>query len=110
MSIEIGGTYLLMDREGRMLGKVDVQEKAGEFLCGTLDKSADFSRYETLFKEHEECANHQRLLLLDEIESKISDIGAYLFHPDDKAIIAIKNLQIMNDNDVCFKLPNDVRS
>lgn len=107
MSIEIGSTYLLMDREGRMLGKVDVREKAGEFLCGTLDKTDDFSRYETLFKDHEECANHQRFRLLDEIESKISDIGAYLYHPDDKAIVPIKDLQIMNQNDICFKIQGD---
>jgi hypothetical protein len=104
MTIEIGIVYSLMDREGRSLGTVEINAESGQFLCGTLDKSADFSRYEKLFKDHQDYANHQQFLLVDEIESKISDIGAYLYRSGDKTVIQIKDLQIMNENDVCFRL------
>lgn len=104
MSVKIGDSYSLMDRTGRSLGRVGITENLGDFLCGTLEKSSDFALYEELFKEHEDCANHQRLRLIDGIETRIAAIGAYLYHSEDGSTLAIKDLQIMNSKDICFRL------
>ncbi len=45
MSGVIGIAYLLADGRGRLLG---IKQKAGEFVCGTIDRRTDSSRNEKL--------------------------------------------------------------
>ena len=109
MQIEIGAEYVLVDALGHELGKVRITGPEGNFICGKIDKYPDYSLYDEIFKEQEECVNRQQFRALEEIDARISKLGVRLFLIANKAAtpFSIIDLQIMNADDICFQVAND---
>lgn len=104
MKIKVGSICVLKDKNSHNYGQVLVTELQGDWIIGKLDKGQDFWFVRDLFTQLEEVANSQMLSLLDEIVVKLEELEFCICDFSYEQCVAIMNVQVMNENDICFKL------
>ncbi|MBI1287897.1 MAG: hypothetical protein GC178_09990 [Flavobacteriales bacterium] len=91
----------VVDRTNQLVGKVKSPIKSGNSYSGKFEAISMPSELMELFRRYEDYANNQMLSLLDDIDFEIEGYGLKLKDSGEKML----NVQIMNGDDITFKVP-----
>jgi len=92
----------IVDKNGRTIGKVTVEEQGGKFV-GTIDASEVPPAILTLCRDYESKVNDQLFSSLDQIEEQLDELGLRLVRQSQR----ISDFQIMENDKVSFALNRD---
>ncbi len=96
--------FSLVDARGTALARVKVVPDGDDWLLGKIITDHIPEEVRQVFRWHEEVANENMLSFLDEAEQAISLLGLGVLAEDDPTFRPVFDLQIMNGDDVAFRL------
>lgn len=98
---------VLLDREGRELGIVHVDEVRGTLHRGTFDPTGLPAELRALLTKYQDLAEAQMLSALDPIEAELDAYGFQIVRALGEPPIAIYDLQITADNRLSYRTRSD---
>jgi hypothetical protein len=103
LSLGVGNSYELIDRDDRVLGRVRVDEVRGRVFLGSITPSQAFNDVRALFAQHEDMVNQQVFPVVDELEEEIAALKLRLRDVATGETRELANVQIMNEDDITFR-------
>ena len=96
----------LIDAHSTLLGTVSIDRIEGIRVFGRFQPSDQFRTFQALFDELEHAVNEQLFSLVDEICTRIDQLGLQLASRGGRERIKLAGVQLMNRTDICFEIPH----
>ena len=106
MPLDPAQTARLLDSDSGHLGDVAIERIEANRLYGRLSRVRDFAAVETLFLDLEEAVNGQVFSIVDRLCGEIDRLGLRLTSPDGTDRLEVTDVQIMNGNELCCRVPD----
>jgi hypothetical protein len=100
----LGQTLNMVDPDGRVVGRITLEEQEGDLLCGRFQPEVAFATAAPLFQAFEKAVNAQALSVVDELDRGIDALGFAVTLAGSAQALPIKDLQIWSDGGVSCRL------
>ncbi|MBW3541148.1 MAG: hypothetical protein KY476_12840 [Planctomycetes bacterium] len=106
MPVDLREEVELVDSQGRKFGRVGIDRIEGDRLFATFSALPEFAAVRPLFERLEQAANDQVFAIVDQLSDDIDRLGLRLVSPDGADQLQLNDVQIMNETDLCCRVPN----